>query len=217
MEAAAEADWKYARRFPVHRLDLLLGARSFADVRDRVVHEARFLCCHVQHCEEDPAFARMAFCYSVSADAFDLFYNSPVGYRGSYFRSPYEGLAANEDLITAMLPKMTDAIPQEADTRERHFVWESLTSPTAKVWLAENGLEQCAGCEGEWGNPSDEIPEIINGRWDTAGCGSAFRGRKAPRLTKIRFFGAFVDNRYNEWLSGRKRHRAWQIHRWGWS
>jgi hypothetical protein len=146
-----------------------------------------------------------------------LFYNSPAGYRGSYFRSPHEGLDANESLITAMLPKISDAIPREADSTERRFVLESLTSPTAKAWLAENGLGQCAGCEGEWGNPSDDIPEILNGRWDITSSASAFRGRKAPRLTKIRFFGAFIDDRCNEWISGRKRHRAWQIHRWGWS
>ena len=217
MSTSAVAEWKYAPHLPAHRLDLLLAARSFADVRDRVVEEARFRCCHVQYCEEEPAFARIALCYSVSPDAFDLFYNSPVGYRGSYFRSPYEGLAANEELITAMLPKMSEAIPQEADTLERQFVWESLSSPTAKAWLAENGLEQCTACAGEWGNPSDEIPEIINGRWEIGSCGSSLRGRKAPRLTKIRFFGAFLDNRYNEWVSGRKRHRACQIHRWGWS
>ena len=212
----APAGWQYAVNLPADRLDLLLGARSFADVRDRIVGEARFLCCHVQYCEEDPAFARMAFCYSVSADAFDLFYNSPAGYRGSYFRSPYEGLEANESLITAMLPKISDAIPREANKLERSFVLASLTSPTAKAWLAEHGLGQCAGCEGEWGNPSDETPEIVNGRWDTSSCPSA-HGRKAPLLTKIRFFGAFIDDRYNEWVSGRKRHRAWQIHRWGWS
>jgi len=211
------SEWKYADDFPCDRLSLLLGAGSFCDVRDRVVEETRFLCCHVQYCEEDPTFARMAFCYAVSLDAFDLFYNSPVGYRASYFRSPHHGIAANEDLITAMLPKSVSAIPLEADAVERRFVWESLTSPTAKAWLAENGLGQCPGCEGEWGNPSDERPEIINGRWDTAAHDSAKRGRKAPRLTRIRFFGAFVDNRYNEWVSGRKRHRAWQIHRWGWS
>jgi len=211
------SEWKYAPDFPADRADLLLDAGSFSDVRDRIVEEARFLCCHVQCCEEYPAFARIAFCYAVSPDAFDLFYNSPVGYRGSYFRSPTHGLAANEDLITAMLPKLAEAVPLQAESLERRFVWESLTSPTAKVWLAENGLGQCAACEGEWGNPSDEIPEILNGRWETADCGPAVRGRKAPRLTKIRFFGGFIDDRYNEWVSGRKRHRAWQIHRWGWS
>ena len=217
MNGSAEAEWKYAADIPASRTALLLGARSFSEVRDRVVEEARFLCCHVQCCAEAPAFARIAFCYSVSPDAFDLFYNSPVGYRGSYFLSPSDGLAANDDMIMAMLPKLADTIPQQANTVEHHFVLESLTSTTAKVWLAENGLGQCATGEGEWGNPSDDVPEIVNGRWDIANCASALRGRKAPRLTKIRFFGGFIDDRYNEWVSGRKRHRASQIHRWGWS
>ncbi|MGE5739610.1 MAG: hypothetical protein ACM34F_12010, partial [Betaproteobacteria bacterium] len=96
MSPAAAGEWRYASHLSAERIALLQSARSFADVRDRVVHEARFLCCHVQYCEEEPAFARMAFCYSVSCDAFDLFYNSPVGYRGSYFRSPQQGIAANE-------------------------------------------------------------------------------------------------------------------------
>lgn len=217
MGDSAASEWSYAAHLSATRRDLLLRVRSFDEVRDRVVEESQFLCCHVQVCEEAPTFARIAFSYAVSPDAFDLFYNSPVGYRGSYFHSPSHGLEANETLITAMLPKLADAIPQQADTHERAFVYESLTSPTAKVWLAENGLEQCAKCEGEFGNPADAMPEIINGRWNTADCASALRGRKAPRLTKIRVFGGFIDDRCNEWVSGRKRHRAWQIHRWGWS
>jgi hypothetical protein len=30
-------------------------------------------------------------------------------------------------------------------------------------------------------------------------------------------FGAFLDECHNELVPGRKRHRAMQIHQWGWS
>ena len=75
----------------------------------------------------------------------------------------------------------------------------------------------CAACEGELGNPSNDAPEILNGRWEVEDEAFARRGRKAPLLTKVRVFGAFLDARHNELVPNRKRHRANQIHQWGWS
>ena len=153
----------------------------------------------------------------MSEDLFDLFYNSPHGYRGAYFRSPGEGLDANATFIDVLTPKLMSQSEIGATQSEKDFIRESLTSPSAKLWLAENGLGICPNCEGEWGNPADSLPEIINGRWELGNESSAIRGRKAPRLSKIRVFGAFLDDRYNEFVPARKRHRAKQIHQCGWS
>jgi len=115
------------------------------------------------------------------------------------------------------LPKLILLSVVGTTEAETAFVRESLTSPSAKAWLAENGADVCPKCEGEWGNPSDDVPDIINGKWELEDCASSRRGRKAPRLTKIKIFGAFLDERHNELVPARKRHRALQIHQWGWS
>ena len=44
-------------------------------------------------------FRRPVYCISVAFPLFDRFFNSRQGYRGAYFRSPYEGLEANGVLM----------------------------------------------------------------------------------------------------------------------
>ena len=100
------------------------------------------------------------------------------------------------------------------------FARDSLNSLSAKVWLAENGNEvcrNCAGCQGEWSSPRDDTAEILNRRWDESSEADAKSGRKAPYLTKLRIYGAFLSDQRDEWISKRKRHRATPIHKFGWS
>jgi hypothetical protein len=61
------------------------------------------------------------------------------------------------------------------------------------------------------------MAEIVNGRWECAASANAVRGRKAPFLTKIKIFGAFLNERHDEFISWRKRHRAREIYESGWS
>ncbi len=159
----------------------------------------------------------MAYCVQVSEDLFDLFFNSPHGYRGAYFRSPGEGVDANSTLIGALAPKLLAMSAAGASEEELTRVRESLSSSSAKAWLAEKGLGICPKCEGEWGPHTDTVPEILNGRWELGQAGPQCDGRKAPRFTKIRVFGGFLDDRNNEFVPCRKRHRAKDIHLWGWS
>src|SRR5215208_5565311 len=67
------------------------------------------------------------------------------------------------------------------------------------------------------GNPVDEIPEILNGRWENEDSPNGRRGRKAPRCSKLKIFGAFLSTRYDEFIPARKRYRAVDIHKCGWS
>ena len=59
--------------------------------------------------------------------------------------------------------------------------------------------------------------EILNNCWESSGHPKARWGRTAPYLTKIKFIGAFVNDRYDEFIAASKRRRAWEIHEWGWS
>jgi hypothetical protein len=103
------------------------------------------------------------------------------------------------------------------------FMKQSLLSPSAKGWLAEQGKEvniKCVGCKGEWSSGSVEDlerPEILNGVWERSNHLKAKWGRKAPLLTKLKVMGAFLDDHFNEWISSDKRFRAREIHEFGWS
>lgn len=91
---------------------------------------------------------------------------------------------------------------------------ESLTSGSAKAWLAEKSMQRCRDCSGEWSTPEDDTPEIMNGRWEF---GPSRYGSKAPYLTKIKVIGAFLNGSGDEFIPARKRHRAEEIHNTGWS
>lgn len=85
------------------------------------------------------------------------------------------------------------------------------------MWLTEYGSHLCTQCIGEWGNPTGHTAEILNGRWELADTPNAHRGREAPFLSKIRVFGAFLNERNHEVVPARKRHRAFDINAEGWS
>jgi hypothetical protein len=210
-------DWNFADSVPKDRVKALSVPSTIERIAERVAGEMEVVCCHFQVCDLDHSFGRVAYCIRVSRDAFDQFFNSPYGYRGAYFRSPGEGLDANAVFVRTIAPKLLAHSQVGASDYEVALVRESLTSPSAKAWLAENGLGVCASCDGEWGNPTDSTPDIINGRWELSDTAPAHRGRKAPRLTKIRVFGAFLDELHNELVPARKRHRASEINSWGWS
>lgn len=153
----------------------------------------------------------------VPKSTFDLFFNSEHGYRGAYFESPHNGLEANDACIRRLTPMLLDWAERNEPSFDRKFARESLASSTAKVWLTEYESHLCEKCEGEWGNPIDELPEILNGRWELVDTPSGHRGCKAPLLSKLRIFGAFLNECYDEFTPARKRHRAQQINGCGWS
>jgi hypothetical protein len=210
-------EWRYSTTIPSKRIETLLEPSSIEEIANRISEEMEILCCHFDNCKDHATFGRVVYCIRVTEDLFDLFFNSPHGYRGAYFRSPGDGMNANAIFIDTLTPKLLAKYNSADPTDDLTWVRESLGAVSAKAWLAENGLHLCPKCEGEWGHQSDSAPEIINGRWECGDSGAKRNGRKAPCLTKIRIFGAFLDGSHNEFIPWRKRHRANDIHCWGWS
>ncbi len=183
----------------------------------KIKREMSILCYHLQYCDDDSAYARPIFCVRVPKDLFDVFFNSPGGYRGSYFVSPFHGLECNRYLIEVLLPRLSSWAVQSSPGYNTAFTQEALLSISAKAWLAECTMELCAACNGEWSRPQNGQAEIINGRWELSSGPNSRFGRMAPRHSKIRLFGAFLNNRGDEFIPERKRHRDQQIHDDGWS
>lgn len=214
--------WDFALSKNGDRLEKLERPLSLESIVEAIRDHMTVLCCH-----PDPIrntnFKRIAYCIRVQNDLFDLFFNSRTGYRAWYYRSPYEGLRVNNLVMQLLSPALVAADQTENSNLNPEFVFESLASPSSKVWLAECGKEvclTCRGCEGEWsastlGNLTE--PEIINGRWELGTDLKARWGSKAPYLTKLRVLGAFLDDRYNEFIPAEKRFRAKEIHKLGWS
>lgn len=213
-------------------LDLQVDAESrlaklqqhvpFGQIATDIATSLTVLCCHISQVA-GTGFRRPVYSVAVNRDLFDQFFNSATGYRAEYFRSPWAGLRANTTFMRAVSPALLGSGPSEALGLHVDFIRESLATPSAKVWLAENGKEvdpSCPGCQGEWstasvGNP--RVAEIRNNRWDVAQGVKSEWGRKAPYLTKLRIMGAFLDGQLNEFVPFDKRFRADEIHQFGWS
>ncbi len=208
--------WELDSSIGVARLRGLAEPPGFKAIVESVRSSMKVLCCHPEPCDLATGFERIIYCLEIDPDVFDLFFNSRNGYRAAFFRSPYEGLRANSEAL-AMLASALAASEATQDQRPFEFIEESLTSPTAKLWLAEPEVGFCELCSGEWSNPKNYDPEIRNERWECSSHDNATKGRKAPYFTKLRVFGAFLNHACDEIVAGRKRHRALHLHQWGWA
>ncbi|NNB41716.1 hypothetical protein [Pseudomonas chlororaphis] len=215
--------WVYSLREEAStRLPVLTAGTTFAEITQRIISEMSVLCCHYSEIV-GTGFSRPVYTVQIGKELFDLFFNSPDGYRAAYFRSPGDGLNANISFIRAILLPLEES-PLSANSKLcSSRIHQCLVTPSAKVWLAEHGKEidsKCPGCTGEWSSGTAGRPdqaEIHNGVWEAASGQNAEWGRKAPYLTKLRVMGAFLNDQYHEYVPQDKRFRAYGIHRDGWS
>lgn len=219
MSASAEA-WSYAlSRDADSRVRALLKPNSFDDIAGSVVATMRVLCCHRSTITETE-FRRPVYTVQIERDLFDLFFNSPAGYRAAYFCSPGLGVDANLLLTQLAASRLIEHPASSGSELPPDFLRESLATPSAKAWLAECGKEpdhKCAGCRGEWSAGRTQHGEIKNGRWEHSTDVRAEWGKQAPYLSKLRFIGAFLNDQGSELIPHDKRFRAYDIHRFGWS
>lgn len=209
--------WRFSSFVEGARQERLLSVGSFSTVAEQIEREMSPLCYHLQACDDDAGYSRPVFCVRVSEDLFDAFFNSEKGYRGSYFASQALGLECNRHLLHRLVPCLSTWAAQSSPGFDAQFAFEALSAVSAKAWLAERSLELCSACLGEWVAPADEQAEIINGRWEIGTRPNSRFGRKAPKHTKIRLFGAFLNDHGDEFIPARKRHRDAHIHNDGWS
>ena len=209
--------WRYIGKSDPARVVALLSVVPFSDIADRVRREMNVVCCHTRDCDDSPGFARVIYCAEIGHSLFDLFFNSASGYRGAYFESPENGLAANRQLFHAVMEKLLSWSSEHCKDEDSTLIRRSLSASSAKVWVAESTLELCASCSGEWSTSHKSELEIANGRWELENHTHAKWGRQAPRFRKLRIFGGFVNYSNDEYVAPHKVHRANDIWRRGWS
>jgi len=214
--------WELAQTLGSRRQSLAL-APSFDDIVASIRSTMNIRCQHEQLCCQDPSFFRAVYCLEIDKSLFDLFFNSSQGYRAWYYRSPWSGLEANAAFLTSVRPSLLASGPIANTPHIDASV--SLDRGSAKVWLAEasKGLASSSGtpcehCAGEWSAPGGEFAaEILNQRWEYVHHTSARWGTRAPYLTKLRVFGAFVNHAGHELVPVDKNRRHFDIHERGWA
>jgi hypothetical protein len=209
--------WRFDPVLGEERVRGLLVAPPFKSIVVEIEREMEVLCYHADPCRDNGDFSRVVYCVRLSRPLFDLFFNSENGYRGSYFSSPYAGLEANGTLMESLTPRLMEWTRANHGAEAVRFADESIRTPSAKAWLTEPIPQSCDKCVGEWSSDGNEASEILNARWERESDRRAIWGRKAPYLTKIKIFGAFLNDRNDELVPARKRHRAQEIQRFGWS
>jgi hypothetical protein len=115
------------------------------------------------------------------------------------------------------MEKLLSWSSKHSKDKDPTLIRRSLSADSAKAWVAENTLELCDFCSGEWSNSHKSEFEIANGRWELESHTYAEWGRQAPRFRKLRIFGGFVNGSSEEFVAPRKQHRANDIWKWGWS
>lgn len=208
--------WRYVGEADPERLKFLTQPPPHADLADALRRGLALMCYHREPREHDDSYKRAVFCGAVESCLFDWFFNASTGYRGAYYESPDVGIRANRALLDFLADFLVNwSLIQKLD-HDRSWIVASLSKPSAKVWLAEHpGL--CPSCAGEWDSSYISELQILNKRWENSSHVHAEWGRQAPRLTKIRFFGGFIDKDHSEWLADHKNERASHIWEHGWS
>lgn len=211
-----QSPWRYVGKVEPERLATLTSPLPHSELAGALQNGLKLECFHREPRQHDYAYQRAVFCGTVSTQLFDWFFNASTGYRGAFFQSASTGTQASLALVSHLTPLLADwAISQQRDT-DREWILASLGKQSAKAWLAEYpGL--CGKCAGEWSSSYNSDLLIENSRWECSSHVHASWGRQAPRLSKIRIFGGFIDSQQNEWLAPHKADRAKLIWEHGWS
>src|SRR5262245_26612501 len=177
--------WNYTGNTDPRRLAALTAGLRLSELIARLKTESRFVCSHSEQKDGDPSYSRAVFCVTVTTELFDLFFNAQTGYRGAYFKGPNVGVRVNRTIIDSLLPTLLHWTAEYCPREDSNWITESLSLPSAKIWLAEEPLSICAKCAGEWSSSYISALKIVNGRWEVSAHTHAVWGSAAPEFTKL--------------------------------
>ena len=201
------AAWRFATTFDPARRDRLAAVDSFADVVRALVNSISIVGGWI--CEATDLGSRglrPVVGFAVGAEAFDVYFNSAVGYRAKFLESPEAGQAANGELLRVLEPKLTAAVLNDcgSDRLSPQWVRNAFLANSAKVWPDESELDFL-----------EATPDLVIAKWQS-GCDhiNAPLGANlwAPAGTSLLAIGAFIDPFGNEVVSRRKILRRFELH-----
>lgn len=221
--------WSFTDRVNQERQRRLLAAPRFRTIIDHLSAEMRVTGLEVVPGKTGAVkgCVRPEFTLNVSPHIFDLFFNSPRGYRAQFHKSPHAEDRANSDLISHISAKLIDYAHGRTTKHQMRVeaIRRSLCASSAKIWIGECGtrsqraedikhlrvdleVEPWLGTArayvldpSKYPNPNGEI--------------LAVDGVKAPTGTILQVKGAFIDESGQEHVPEDKKTRSLQIHLFG--
>ena len=131
--------WKYVDAVPSERVERLASAGSFEALISLVVEDARIVSAWTEPGRDRGLTdcSQPIFALELTSTG-DALFNGPWGYRAQYWKDPWQGLAANGRLISALAPKLLGAVSVAASAAFGKLdVCSSLNAASAKIWIRE--------------------------------------------------------------------------------
>jgi hypothetical protein len=205
------SDWIYAESVVVERQSILTSPTSF----ETLVALAEREICDIRFRLEpgrDPGLTHCLqpiFSFELPTVG-DRLFNGPYGYRAQYWREPFQGLYANSELITALMPALLAVIGPDSDPNiSKIDVSVSLRAVSAKFWMRENLSLMVSTTTDLMVEPwrREAARGELLARW----------GLWAPETSSFEIKGALIDLYGNEIIPEGKISRHYEIHRYGFS
>jgi hypothetical protein len=197
--------WSFTAAVPAERQRMLLECDSFdtIELSINLVAKVESFIWEPASARELAGCSRASYKLTVVPELYDLFFNSPVGYRAQYAASVNGGETANHRFIETLTNKLLAASFQAcSESRLR----TSLQARQAKVWIHEKEVESHLGGDEE---------EIFFPQW--RGRCETDVGLRAPVGTELVIHGGWLDSSGIEKLNPFKLLRSKQIHECGFS
>lgn len=193
-----ETLWDFTTLVNPERRARLLKLKSFHEVSSELLPTIKI----IDYSPEDfignrlRGCTRASFLLSVERDAYDVFFNSPVGYRAQYCRGRETGEEANRQILNALQEALIEfAKPRMSPPFGLVQIVASLVAKDAKIWIDENEPSSL---------PSNDLQIYIDYKpWiDRAKRADAFqeeefigaiRGVLAPYGTGLKVKGGWLD------------------------
>ncbi len=223
--------WLYTERVSTERQALLGSVQDFGSIAKRIYKEMEITCFRVIPGREGDVkdCRRPEFALRVDKDPFDLFFNSPHGYRGQYRKGEDQGDKANADLISLVLKKLlhhAEDNPTEPSMSPEEL-GRSLEPEHAKIWIKEQEekiqlpeapgklivdleVEPWLGTAKQYVATPDNYPDPNRER-------NAVAGVRAPEGTVLEVKGAFLDDDGQVKVAASKTNRGEQIRLYGYT
>lgn len=220
-------NWSFSKkRVRADRLPYLSIEIEFKEIANCIYEQMEI----VDYDVEDDPFSdelknckRSFFKIRVQKTTFDMFFNSPCGYRGQYYMSPLLGVEINRLLIRKITEKLIQNVKlRYADLKTTdEELNTSLSAKSPKIWVDEDHCDFGLNL----------VEEIINPRWLQYAKEAyplvknnpdkfkkrAIWGLRAPEGTILDVKGGWIDSYGNEHVPKSKEHRAEDICNYGFS
>lgn len=174
--------WSFSSTLPQKRSEALLSFQSFEVIVELLsAATVTSFTWELFRKEALRGCNRACFLIEATPEAYDAFFNSPVGLRAQYALSPMHGEAANRRLLASFESRLLSFKRDSALPVAEAIHW-SLCAPEAKIWIHEKEVELQLG---------GEEPEILYPPW--AQCSESGVGLLAPCGRKLEVMGGWLS------------------------